>query len=144
MTTRKAPDEAEIRSLLDRRARALRIKDARGVLSCQADDFVHFSLAPPLQSETDAAGLEAWFATWDGPIGYETRALAVATGEDVAFCHGLSRLTGTKIGGEKADVWFRTTLGLRKLDGAWKIVHEHESVPFYMDGSFKAAVNLKP
>ena len=26
----------------------------------------------------------------------------------------------------------------------WKIMHEHSSVPFYMDGSFKAAVDLKP
>ena len=24
------------------------------------------------------------------------------------------------------------------------IVHEHESVPFYMDGSFRAAIDLKP
>jgi hypothetical protein len=32
----------------------------------------------------------------------------------------------------------------RKIDEEWKIVHEHESVLFYMDGSFKAAVDLKP
>jgi hypothetical protein len=29
------------------------------------------------------------------------------------------------------------------MDNA-KIAHEHESVPFYMDGSFKAAVDLTP
>jgi PhnB protein len=28
--------------------------------------------------------------------------------------------------------------------GAWKIVHEHSSTPFYMDGSYRAAVDLKP
>jgi ketosteroid isomerase-like protein len=44
----------------------------------------------------------------------------------------------------KVDLWFRQTLGLLKIDGAWKIAHEHSSVPFYMDGSFKAAVDLKP
>jgi ketosteroid isomerase-like protein len=41
-------------------------------------------------------------------------------------------------------IWFRHTLGFRKIRGKWKIPHEHESVPFYMDGSFKAAVDLKP
>jgi ketosteroid isomerase-like protein len=36
------------------------------------------------------------------------------------------------------------TLGCRRIDGAWKIVHEHASVPFAMDGSFRALVDLKP
>jgi len=26
----------------------------------------------------------------------------------------------------------------------WLITHEHESVPFLMDGSFQAAIELKP
>ncbi len=46
--------------------------------------------------------------------------------------------------GEKVDMWLRETLCFRKIDGKWKITHEHESVPFCMDGSFKAAVDLKP
>lgn len=31
-----------------------------------------------------------------------------------------------------------------KSDGAWRIAHRHESVPFYMDGSNRAAVDLTP
>jgi len=58
--------------------------------------------------------------------------------------HEPNRLSGTKVGGDKNNLWLRQTLGLRKIDGEWKIVHEHESVPFYMDGSFKAAVDLEP
>jgi hypothetical protein len=27
---------------------------------------------------------------------------------------------------------------------AWTVAHEHTSVPFYMDGSLKAAVDLAP
>ena len=30
------------------------------------------------------------------------------------------------------------------LSVSWKITDDHASVPFYMDGSFKAAVDLKP
>lgn len=29
-------------------------------------------------------------------------------------------------------------------DGKWLIVHGHTSVPFAMDGSFRAQVDLKP
>ena len=52
--------------------------------------------------------------------------------------------TGTSKSGKTSDVWFRSTLGFRKVGGEWKIVHEHESVPFLMDGSDKAALGLKP
>ena len=44
----------------------------------------------------------------------------------------------------RSDVWFRSTLGFRKIGGEWKIAHEHELVPFLMDGSDKAALDLKP
>jgi PhnB protein len=33
-------------------------------------------------------------------------------------------------------------MGLRQIDGHWRITHEHESVPFKMDGSFQAAFDL--
>jgi ketosteroid isomerase-like protein len=32
----------------------------------------------------------------------------------------------------------------RKINGKWLIAHEHVSVPFYMDGSYKAAIDLRP
>ena len=82
--------------------------------------------------------------TWKGPLGYELRDLEIVTGDGVAFSHSLNHLTGTRKGGETSDVWFRSTFGFRKVDGEWKIVHEHESVPFLMDGSDKAALDLKP
>jgi PhnB protein len=137
--------EAQIRALIDDWARAMRAKDVDGVMAHYAADSVAFDLAPPLISTgADAEGLQAWFSTWPGPIGYEIRDLNITAGDDVAFCHSLNRLSGTKADGERADVWFRLTLGLRKLGGAWRIAHQHESVPFYMDGSFRAAVDLKP
>jgi PhnB protein len=53
-------------------------------------------------------------------------------------------MTGKKVGGETVDVWVRCTGGFRRDGDAWQIAHQHTSVPFYMDGSFKAAVDLKP
>jgi hypothetical protein len=109
-----------------------------------ACEGTQFSLAPPLAHVTDVKNLNAWFATWQGPIGSEARDLRIAVSGDTAFSHGLSRMTGSKTDGEKVDLWFRETLCFRKIDGHWKIAHEHTSVPFYMDGSFRAAIDLKP
>jgi PhnB protein len=141
----KAGAEAQIRSLIDDWARAIRAKDPARVMTHYALASVTFDLAPPLIStRADAHGLQAWFSTWQGPLGYEIRDLSITAGDDVAFCHSLNRLSGTKTDGEKADVWFRQTLCFRRVEGAWRIEHQHESVPFYMDGSFRAAVDLKP
>jgi ketosteroid isomerase-like protein len=38
----------------------------------------------------------------------------------------------------------RATVGLRRIGGRWQVTHEHSSVPFYMDGSYRAAVDLQP
>ncbi len=141
----KAMEEAKIRAMLEEWANAIRAKDAEGIVSHHAEAFIHFSLAPPLLSTaSDTKGLNAWFDTWEGPLGYEIRDLSFTMGDGVAFCHSLNRLSGTKVGGGKNSVWLRQTLGFRKIGGKWKIAHQHESVPFYMDGSFKAAVDLKP
>jgi len=42
------------------------------------------------------------------------------------------------------DFWMRETLCLERAAGTWRIVHEHASVPFYMDGSLRAAFDLRP
>ena len=137
--------EAQIRALIDDWARAMRAKDVDGVMAHYAPDAVTFDLAPPLISTgADARGLQAWFSTWQSPLGYEIRDLNITAGDEVAFCHSLNRLSGTKTDGERADIWFRLTLGLRRIGGEWRIAHQHESVPFYMDGSYRAAVDLKP
>ena len=146
MTTldRRMTAEEQVRAVIDDRAEALRTKNGGGVIRHHAPDFVLFSLAPPLVSQTDPRDLDAWLATWQGPIGYEIRALTITAGNDVAFCHSVNKMTGTKRDGEAVELWFRQTLGLRKTAAGWKITHAHESVPFHMDGSLKAATDLAP
>jgi len=135
----------KIRAVIEGAWRALGAKNAEATLAHYAPDFVHYSLAPPLRSGSlDAQALAGWFATWRGEVGHEIRDLEVAVGGDVAYCTSINRMTGTKTDGEQVDLWYRATVGLRKIDGRWRITHEHESVPFYMDGSYRAAVDLKP
>jgi len=145
MQKQTSTEEAKVRAVIEDWAQAVRTKDANRMLSHAAPRRIEFSLAPPLISDAgDRKGLDAWFATWQGPIGYEIRDLNVAASGNLAFCHSLNRMSGTSTSGEKSDLWFRLTICFRKVDGAWKIVHSHESVPFYMDGSYKAAIDLKP
>ena len=143
---KQSGDEAQIRRRIEEWAKALRAKDLDGVMSHYAKDIVVFDLAPPLQHRGDAVrkGLAEWFPTFQGPIGFEMRDLTVTAGGDVAFSRSLNRISGKRTSGETTDVWVRSTVCFRKIDGEWKVVHEHASVPFYMDGSFRASVDLKP
>ncbi|MBP6600788.1 MAG: nuclear transport factor 2 family protein, partial [Verrucomicrobiales bacterium] len=65
-------------------------------------------------------------------------------GGDIAYSHSFNRIAGTKQDGSEPNVWFRDTLCFRKIDDQWRIAHAHESVPFYMDEPFLAALDLKP
>ena len=142
-----ASDAAQIRKGAEEWAKAIHDKDVGRVMSHYAPHVLTFDLAPPLQYKGPAAArkqaLAAWFTTWDGPIGYEIRDLEIETGGDIAFAHSLNRISGTKTDGEKTDVWVRSTVGYRKIDGTWLVIHEHASVPFDMK-TFKASLDLKP
>ncbi len=104
-----------------------------------------FLLAPPLVADEPLRqNLSEWYDTFEGGIGCEFRDLEITAHGDTAYAHCLNRLTGTKTTGEKVDLWFRLTLGLRKTGRTWQIAHAHESVPFRMDGSGTAELELKP
>lgn len=141
----EATSESEIRQVIDAWASAICAKDADGVVLHTSPESIGFFLAPPLKAQGHLKqNLEEWFKTFQGPITLEIRDLKITAGEGVAFCHSLNRISGQRGSGERTDVWVRETLGLCKIDGRWLITHEHESVPFYMDGSNRAAVDLKP
>jgi PhnB protein len=145
MSNNPGNDEAAIRSVIESWAKAIREKDANLVVSHFTRDSVRFDLAPPLQTTQPLKeNLEDWFATFRGPIHYEIRDLTITASRQLAFCHSLNRIRGTKQDGSEPDIWFRETFCLRKLNDGWLIAHAHESVPFYMDPPFKAAIDLKP
>jgi ketosteroid isomerase-like protein len=150
MTTdsERTTDEERIREVLEDRVAATKARDARRFLSHTTPDLVEFSLAPPLQYTGPQArnpqAIEAWYATWQGPVEVTLTQVEITVGGDVAFCHSINRMHGTKADGFEVELWSRATVGLRRIDGAWKITHAHDSVPFLMDGSGRAALDLKP
>jgi predicted dithiol-disulfide oxidoreductase (DUF899 family)/ketosteroid isomerase-like protein len=142
-----ANDEAGVRELVADWAAAVRTKDLDRVVSYYASAVVSFDLAPPLQYVGTGALRKSqaeWFPTFQGPIGYDVHDLSITAGADIAFCRSLNRISGKRTNGETTDVWVRVTMGFRRIGGRWLIAHEHASVPFYMDGSGRAAVDLTP
>lgn len=137
-----------IRRVVLARAAAVTAKDAAAMVAHNAPEIVEYNLAPPLRQLSagrDVGPVEKWLATFHGPMSMEIRDLEVTTEGSVAFCTSLNCLTATPVGQtESFSLWFRVTLGLRRIEGEWLVVHEHESVPFEMDGSFLAAVSLEP
>jgi ketosteroid isomerase-like protein len=134
MMQQDGTDEIQIKTLLASWADAVRRHDLPAILAHHEQDIVMFDLPPPLQCQ----GIDAYEQTWDLLFRYhkpgaafDFRELAVTAGEDVAFAVaimwcGPDSSSNPK---DKDGFLFRLTIGLRKVDGAWHIAHEHHSVP---------------
>jgi len=142
----RAAEDTAIHALLDERVRAIRAKDVDRLVASHTRDVIAFDLLDPLRYQgLDAlrARIVAWFAGFDGPIGYGIHEVEIAAGEEVAFCHCLNRVEGTGTDGKAIEMWWRATIGFRRTGGRWMVTHEHSSVPFDMH-SGKARLDLKP
>ncbi len=146
LTVESAQDEAAILDLVSTLSKANHNKDAALFGAQFAPNAAIFNLAPPLVHHgVDLEEKQAWFDSWATPVKIEPRDFQVQVSGDFAFCHGFLHLSGTKKGAESTvSFWMRETLCLERSAGAWRIVHEHTSVPFYMDGSLRPAFDLKP
>lgn len=125
---------AEIRALLDERARAVAEKDVATLAARFGNDLDSFGVTPP-QREQGLEGLvegtRAWLDSYSSPIDYEVHDLQVTSDGGLAVAAFVYRVTGTLRTGTEVDMWVRATDVLRRGDGGrWVVVHQHESVPW--------------
>ena len=128
-------DELEIQMRIDTLCEAICNKNLDGLMSHYLPDAVIYDLLPPLDLRGAAAcrrNFEKWFASMTGCIHYEMLDVEIAAGDTHAFCHCLSHVTGARTGGGRADYWTRVSSGWRKVNGEWRIAHEHISMPTMM------------
>ena len=125
-------EERKIRTLVEGWAEAVRRQDIDAILANHSPDLVMFDVPPPFES----VGLEAYRKTWDeffacgGGLGiFDIDDMTITAGDDVAFVIARMRCAERDKDGNKTDLRFRLTVGLRKTGGEWTIVHEHHSVP---------------
>jgi uncharacterized protein (TIGR02246 family) len=138
--------ERELRDLVDERVRAVRERDSATLAAHPAEDVITFDVLPPLNSrgsQATAAHLQAWLDGYDGPIEYFTQDVQVSAEGDLGFCSFLYHVGGKLKTGDQISMWVRATLCCRRLDGRWRIVHDHESVPFD-PATGQALITLEP
>ncbi len=131
--TEMSEDEAEIRRLISAWSRALEAKDVDRLLANYAEDVVLFDAIPPYQT----VGIENLRKVWLGCLPYfpdtfrsEHRDIVVNVRGDTAFVRCLHHLIPTPADHPSGSTWMRVTTGLSRMNGAWKVVHEHVSIPF--------------
>jgi uncharacterized protein (TIGR02246 family) len=129
--SRSAP-EAEVRKVVEDWASAVRKRDLPAILRNHSTDILMFDVPPPFQSR----GIDAYTKTWDlffscadDPTVFDIKEMQVTAGSDVAFVAAAMKCAPREANGERVELDFRLTIGLRKVDGQWVIVHEHHSVP---------------
>jgi len=119
----------QIKALIEAWADAVRRHDLPAILADHERDIVMFDVPPPLQSR----GMDAYRKTWDlffkfhdPGQAFNIEELEITAGDDVAFAVAIMRCAG---GSTPEGFPFRLTVGLRRIDGDWRITHEHHSVP---------------
>ena len=119
----------QIKALIEAWADAVRRHDLPAILADHERDIVMFDVPPPLQSR----GMDEYRKTWDlffkfhdPGQAFNIEELEITAGDDVAFAVAIMRCAG---GSTPEGFPFRLTVGLRRIDGDWRITHEHHSVP---------------
>jgi ketosteroid isomerase-like protein len=125
-------DEAEIRTLIERWAKAVREENRAAIRADHDSGILMFDVPPPFLSR----GLDAYMATWETffssaekPVAFGFDEVEVTCGVDVAFATAVGRCVDIDASGKREPLEFRLTMGLRKVDGRWRVMHEHHSLP---------------
>lgn len=127
-----AKNEAAIRGLVENWASAVRNKDMEQILAHHAADMLMFDVPAPLQLKGIEAYKQSWnsFFHWLDRRGtFDLSELSITAGTDIAFCHALIHCGNARSSGQKDDLTVRLTIGLKKINGEWIILHEHHSAP---------------
>jgi len=131
-TDQSRSEEAAVRGVIESWTAAVRRRDIEGILKNHSPDIVMFDVPPPFQSR----GIDAYRKTWDmffswsnDQIPFDVTGMDITAGGDVAFVVATMACAEPGNDGKPKPLNFRLTVGLRKVEGRWTIMHEHHSVP---------------
>ena len=126
-------DEAEIRHMMHEWSRALEAKDTAGLVKDYAPDAVLYDAIPPYKT----VGADNIRQVWENCLPYfpeqfqsEHRDIQIQVAGEIAFAHCMHHFIPTPADHPCGQTWMRVTLGYRKINGKWKVIHEHASIPF--------------
>jgi ketosteroid isomerase-like protein len=125
-------DVEQIRSLLDRWASAVRNQNFDAIRAHHDVNLLMFDVPPPFHSRGLDAYMDTWrlfFANAEKPIAFSLVDVEITAGSDVAFATAKGKCVNIDRAGRREPLEFRLTVGLRKIGGQWRILHEHHSLP---------------
>jgi uncharacterized protein (TIGR02246 family) len=125
-------DEIDIQELIERWAKAVREQNKDGIRADHDSEMLMFDVPPPFLSR----GLDAYMATWEmfwscseKPVAFDFHDVNITAGKDVAFATAIGQCASIDPTGRREELEFRLTMCLRKVDGRWRVMHEHHSLP---------------
>lgn len=133
MNTEINEDQQAIQTLIAQWAKAVSAADLDAILACYAEDVEAYDAIGKLRFQ----GLEAYGAHWRECMSYcekgmvfEVQEPRVRVDGDLAVSYFPVRCGGENEKGEEQVGWMRMSSAYQRINGQWKIVHEHSSVPF--------------
>jgi len=72
------------------------------------------------------------------------RKVKLYAGDDLAFMHFYSKVSGSNITNPDEQPWCRTTVCFQKLNYGWSVVHEHISMPIDFEKGVPALIIDEP
>ena len=124
-------NETQIKTLIENWTKAVRNKDIKQILAHHSNDIVMYDVPEPFQS----VGIEAYRKTWDLFFTFtkqgvfDIQELNIVADENVAFCFATMKCSDKSDTVDFVDLPFRLTIGLKKINNQWTIIHEHHSIP---------------
>ncbi|QDU78607.1 hypothetical protein Pla110_03110 [Polystyrenella longa] len=126
-------DENMIREMIDKWSRALEAKDLDGLTADYVQDAILFDAIPPYKT----VGVENIRNVWANCLPHfpesfrsEHRDLEIHVEGNTAFMYGLHHFIPDDPQHPCGMTWMRITVAYRKIEGKWKVIHEHASIPF--------------
>jgi uncharacterized protein (TIGR02246 family) len=125
--------EKELRQLITNWSKAVESLDAARIVADYTPDVVSYDAIPPYKS----VGPEKIKAAWECCLPYfpqsfksEHRDLEFHIDGDLAVVHGLHHFVPEQPDHPCGQTWMRVTVCYRRVNGQWKVFHEHISLPF--------------
>lgn len=133
--------DREIRQLFGDWSRASERKDLDASMRPVANDVLSYEHESPLAYHgVDAlrATCEAGFEHMPEGFRWDVPDLRIVVRGDIAITWGLNHMHGPGV-----EMWSRGTRVFQKLDGRWRVIHQHVSFP-YDPASGAAKLDLRP
>ena len=131
-------DEEQIRRVYEQLISGCNAKDVNAIMKAYVEDesLLVFDALLPRQYVGAKAYRKDWeefLAFFKGPVKCEFSELSVVADKMLGYGHTIFHTSGADTKDKVVDLTMRVTDVYRKIDGTWKIVHEHISFPVDLD-----------